>query len=891
MNLVLKNLKRIKLVIYKWVTLIDFVVLLFYCSFITLVYYTMNSLPLWVKIIVIIILGIFGLLLVLEVKYRRKGYQFLWLIFKYWFSNKSYNSKGKNNPKLLVPYQKIKGRYVTVSNSFKRDKKVVNQVVLGIKLEGFNISLLEDHIQSKHMEAFANALRTLEKDCSLVKLEKSLNLKNQQVALLNYGENVKQLYEKKLMTFKAYNARVQQLADYYQTNNLLETLPELSESNWYLLIYGYDDENLINQAKLFINQINIANINCEILTGIESTKVLYNIYYPQVDLDVANIKEHQQILSKLFAYHKAKFNRNNLQVNDNVFLHIHNIFEYPLVVSNRWLEQLSMLKNSTIVLNINRIGKYKQKKQLEKARNILETNLLGTSKQISQKEILINIDQINNLMDAVASGVEELIDTNLLIMTYGNSYEQLISVDYNLRDLCKVLDFKLDSLIYQQFDGLGAIVLKQQDPLFKTNGVEMPISTLGASYPFVTNNLNDSTGLFLGTGGYDNPIFFDQSVRDKKRKNSNQLIIGTSGSGKSFLAKKELNWQISTGKKVIIIDPEREYQQLAKYHDGVWIDVGKSTKGKINPLQIFNNLEDDNEDPLTAHLQFLEEFLELACGGLNRNEKVQLMKLIFQLYENASITRRTDFNSLKANMFPIMNDLYNLAQKEYEKTQQLIFKDLSLILSRFATGGIDAKLWNGYSTIEHNNNFLLVFDLYTLTETGNKRIINAQIFLILKYIESQVRKNKNWNEAHPNESPRWISVTVDEAHLLIDKKYPSALYFMFSMIKRIRKYNGMMNIITQNINDFVGDDEIKRETTAIINGVQYLKCLQLSPHDLTALEQLYSSYGGISEIEKNSISRFNVGELLFSLGGHHRMELTINVSEVEKEAIVGIKKS
>jgi hypothetical protein len=76
-----------------------------------------------------------------------------------------------------------------------------------------------------------------------------------------------------------------------------------------------------------------------------------------------------------------------------------------------------------------------------------------------------------------------------------------------------------------------------------------------------------------------------------------------------------------------------------------------------------------------------------------------------------------------------------------------------------------------------------------------------------------------------------------------------------------------------------------------INGVQYLKCLQLSPHDLTALEQLYSSYGGISKIEKNSISRFNVGELLFSLGGHHRMELTINVSEVEKQAIVGIKKS
>ena len=39
--------------------------------------------------------------------------------------------------------------------------------------------------------------------------------------------------------------------------------------------------------------------------------------------------------------------------------------------------------------------------------------------------------------------------------------------------------------------------------------------------------------------------------------------------------------------------------------------------------------------------------------------------------------------------------------------------------------------------------------------------------------------------------------------------------------KRIRKYNGMLIIITQNIKDFVGSEEIAQQSTAVINACQY----------------------------------------------------------------------
>ena len=39
---------------------------------------------------------------------------------------------------------------------------------------------------------------------------------------------------------------------------------------------------------------------------------------------------------------------------------------------------------------------------------------------------------------------------------------------------------------------------------------------------------------------------------------------------------------------------------------------------------------------------------------------------------------------------------------------------------------------------------------------------------------------------------------------------------MFQLAKRIRKYNGMQIVITQNIKDFVGSDELMRKSAAFL---------------------------------------------------------------------------
>ena len=70
------------------------------------------------------------------------------------------------------------------------------------------------------------------------------------------------------------------------------------------------------------------------------------------------------------------------------------------------------------------------------------------------------------------------------------------------------------------------------------------------------------------------------------------------------------------------------------------------------------------------------------------------------------------------------------------------------------------------------------------------------------------------------------------------------------MVKRIRKYNGIFVVITQNVNDFVGSANIKKYTTAIVNGCQYSFVFGLNPADLQSLMDLYASVGGFSEEER-----------------------------------------
>ena len=152
---------------------------------------------------------------------------------------------------------------------------------------------------------------------------------------------------------------------------------------------------------------------------------------------------------------------------------------------------------------------------------------------------------------------------------------------------------------------------------------------------------------------------------------------------------------------------------------------------------------------------------------------------------------------------------------------------------------------------------LITFNFQTLFASKNNKLANAQMLLVFKYLNNEIINNKKFNEEYykrtGNDIKRQVVIAVDEAHMFIDPDSPVALNFMAEMAKRIRKYQGMQIVITQNIKDFLGTPEIQRRSAAIINACQYSLILQLAPNDMADLLELYKSAGGINAREQEGI--------------------------------------
>ena len=375
---------------------------------------------------------------------------------------------------------------------------------------------------------------------------------------------------------------------------------------------------------------------------------------------------------------------------------------------------------------------------------------------------------------------------------------------------------------------------------------------------------------------------------DNLCKSSICILNGPAGSGKSFATKTILTGLASDNSKVFILDPENEYTNLAKNMKGSVLDVSSSRDGRINPFQIIDSLDDENADGTNnsfySHLQFLEEFFRLILVGINADSLELLNKLILETYSLKNITGKTDLSKLTPKDYPIFQDLADLVDSKLEQEKddynKSCLKVLSNYLSKFKKGGRNSALWNGYTTFAPQENFVC-FNFQKLLANKNNVIANAQMLLVLKWLDNEVIKNRDYNRIY--NTNRKIIVAIDEAHVFIDDKYPIALDFMYNLAKRIRKYDGMEIVITQNVKDFVGSPEIARKSSAIINVSQYSLIFSLAPNDMSDLCSLYEKAGQINETESDNIVNLPRGCAFLITGPAKRTNIRIVASEFVQE--------
>ncbi len=767
--------------------------------------------------------------------------------------------KGKGNIKDIIPFDSIyQDRCISFGNYFAE--------VLEVKPILFD--LLNEYSQNNVIDiGFGNAIRRLDDNqvCELVKINKAMVLDS-----YTYNENKKydrlldQMYEGQMSQGEVdarapiLEERVAFIEDKNRTNKIYKDY-------FYLVVLGKDIEALENTVNGMAASLatSLTPVTTKRLVGSELAVFLranYNREFNERELESLPFSEFiNWAVPEKIKFSSAKYNIDGNNYRTYV------VTEYPLQVGNAWGASFFLLDRTKVVMKFKKAPKYESEKKIDKAIMDMETKLYKTGKSSTRIELTTHLDTLRNLLAELKNNNQQLYDVNTFITCEDSARKDVKAV-------LKQEGYRYTEMFARQIDAFISTGISMRDNI-KELQRGIPTSTLAGVFPFVSSELQDENGFYIGDNEY--PVFVDFFRRDPQRVNSNMMIIGKSGSGKSFATKTLLANFAADNTKIFICDPEKEYSKLADSLKGKLIDVGSSLQGIINPFHVIRALDKDDEeekeekkkkiekqdDSFNQHLQFLEQFFRTILEGISSDAFEIINSLVLDLYGQFNINENTDLKALKPTDYPTFDDLYNLLQKRLaEAKEEFTLNNLRIAeayIRKFASGGRNSNLWNGPTSIETNENFVC-FNFQSLIAGNNDMLTNAQMLLVFKYIENEIINNKDYNKIH--NTNRKIIVVVDEAHTFINPKYPIALNFMTAMAKRIRKYGGMQIVITQNINDFVGSEEIKRQSTAVINACQYSLIFSLSPNDVNDLIELYKNSGGINKEERNRIVSASVGQ-------------------------------
>lgn len=390
-------------------------------------------------------------------------------------------------------------------------------------------------------------------------------------------------------------------------------------------------------------------------------------------------------------------------------------------------------------------------------------------------------------------------------------------------------------------------------------------STFTGGFLFNKNTFIDEKGYYLGINEKGGIVIFNMWQKDSDRTNSNMVIVGSSGSGKS-VAVKHIAYNEIPSSKILIIDPENEYSYLCKNLGGKIINCNGGEKGGIlNPLQVRIDREEDSNS-LALHFQFLRTFFSILYPSLQDMEFSALELLLEELYQKFNISKNTNIAKLKNTDFPKLEDLYFFIEEKNKQKYNVIYEKI-LSLIRPICVGQSSDIWNGYTNIDINTD-MTVFNTSSMHKF-QEQYKRAQYYNIMSYC---------WDFLSRDINERTILI-ADECHMLINPNIPQTLEYLKNISKRARKYNSNIIVITQSIQDFL-NEKIRLYGQSLFTNSTYKLFFKLDGQDLRDVQETFK----LTDKETQLIYNAKIGEALF-IAGIRKIFINMYIDQEELKKI------
>ena len=347
--------------------------------------------------------------------------------------------------------------------------------------------------------------------------------------------------------------------------------------------------------------------------------------------------------------------------------------------------------------------------------------------------------------------------------------------------------------------------------------------------PFKAQEIHDQGGVYYG----QNVISKNLIIANRKELlNGNGFVLGVSGSGKSFTAKREIvNLALATGDDILVIDPESEYRPLIEGLGGEVIDISATSANHINALDMEQGYG-DGDNPIVLKSEFLLSLCEqlIGAGKLSAKEKSIIDRCTAQVYHGY-------IRSLYQGDVPTLQDFHAelLRQPEPEA------RDVALAIELFTEGSLNTF---AKPTNVNTDSRIVCYDIRDL----GKQLQPVGMLVVLDSIFNRVIRNRKQGKN------TWIY--IDEIYLLFQHEYSAN--FLFTLWKRVRKYGACATGITQNVDDLLQSHTAR---TMLANS-EFLVMLNQAATDRADLARLLS----ISDNQLSYITNVDFGHGLIKCG-------------------------
>ncbi len=416
-----------------------------------------------------------------------------------------------------------------------------------------------------------------------------------------------------------------------------------------------------------------------------------------------------------------------------------------------------------------------------------------------------NLGDVVELLTSIRKNKEPLLHCAVYMELIDHSLDKLKELQSEASMELTRGKITVDRLTLRQKEGFLAVHPCGYNAFDKQFERVLPASSVANLYPINYSGKTDPKGFYVGRDKFGTNIIVDVDRRADDKTNGSILILGNSGQGKSYLNKLLLTNIRESGKKIVSLDAEAEYEDLTENLGGGYVDL-MSGKYIINPLEPKSWGEQDGlTDPsepmafrrvtrLSQHIAYLKDFFR-AYKDFSDNHIDAIEIMLMKLYARFNITDTTDYSRLKPTDYPIMSDLYELIEKEYKSydkekknlyTEELI-QEVCLGLNSMCVGA-ESKYFNGHTNI--GDDYTVTFGVKGLMDT-NKRLKDAMLFNILSYMNHKLLTDGN------------TAASFDELYLFLTNL--TAIEYIRNAMKRCRKKDSLIIIASQNIEDFLLD--------------------------------------------------------------------------------------